>query len=189
MFDVMARGDILPLFTMSHEPALSYAADAAARVGGGVGVAAVTYGAGALNLINGVAAAYAERSPLVVVSGAPARRRHRSVLGVHHQVRGLDSQFHLFQEITCAQAVLDDPETAPALIARTLKECLQQSLPVYFEIPRDMQLAQCGPVERLPQDPSDPETVAECAAEIAGMVRAAKRPVLMIGVEVRRHGL
>ena len=64
-FKVVEESGILPLHTLSHEPSVGFAADAAARVAGGLGVAAVTYGAGALNMVNPVAAAYAEKSPLV----------------------------------------------------------------------------------------------------------------------------
>jgi thiamine pyrophosphate-dependent acetolactate synthase large subunit-like protein len=46
---------------------------AAARIHGAPSVAAVTCGAGALNMVNAVAAAYAEKSPVVVLSGAPGR--------------------------------------------------------------------------------------------------------------------
>jgi indolepyruvate decarboxylase len=41
---------ILPHYTLSHEPAVGFAADAAARFHQGLGVAVVTYGAGAFNL-------------------------------------------------------------------------------------------------------------------------------------------
>ncbi|MDP3425993.1 MAG: thiamine pyrophosphate-binding protein, partial [Humidesulfovibrio sp.] len=50
------------LYALSHEPSLGFAADAAARMNLGLGVVAVTYGAGALNVVNAVAGAYAERS-------------------------------------------------------------------------------------------------------------------------------
>jgi hypothetical protein len=62
---------ILPLYT--HEPAIGFAADAASRFRASISVAAVTWGAGALNLVNATAGAYAERVPVVVVSGALAR--------------------------------------------------------------------------------------------------------------------
>ena len=71
-FRIIEESQILPLYTLSHEPGVGFAADAAARINGSLGVAAVTYGAGALNMINSVAAAFAEKSPLVVLSGAPA---------------------------------------------------------------------------------------------------------------------
>ena len=72
-FKVIEESSILPLYTLSHEPAVGFAADAAARISGAPGVAAVTYGAGALNMVNAVAGAYAEKSPLVVIWGGPGR--------------------------------------------------------------------------------------------------------------------
>jgi indolepyruvate decarboxylase len=71
-FRVIEESAILTLYTLSHEPGVGFAADAAARARPGLGVAAVTYGAGALNMVNAVAAAFAEKSPVVVISGAPA---------------------------------------------------------------------------------------------------------------------
>lgn len=61
---------------------------------GGLGVAAVTYGAGALNMVNPVAA-YAEESPLVVLSGGPRKNESKAGLLVHHQAKTLDSQFQI----------------------------------------------------------------------------------------------
>ena len=71
-FKVIEESGILPLYTLSHEPGVGFAADAAARVNCSLGVAAVTYGAGAFNLVNAIAGACAERSPVVVISGLAA---------------------------------------------------------------------------------------------------------------------
>ncbi|HTW33246.1 MAG TPA: indolepyruvate/phenylpyruvate decarboxylase [Rhizomicrobium sp.] len=188
LFETFERSRLLPLHTLSHEPAVAFAADGAARAAGGIGVAAATYGAGALNLLNGVAGAYAERSPLCVISAAPPRMRPLPGLLPHHQVRTADSQLRIFREVTCAQAVLDDVEQAPGEIARVLDACKRHSLPVYFEIPSDMALAPCAKAGHA-ANADDLGAAAECAAEIATLVRSAKRPVLMIGVEVRRFGL
>ena len=70
LFKQIEESNILPLVTLSHEPALGFAADAAARMHCGLGVVAVTYGAGALNVVNAVASAYAERSPVVLPKAA-----------------------------------------------------------------------------------------------------------------------
>lgn len=56
-FKVIGDSLILPHVTLSHEPAVGFAADAAARCHGGIGVAVVTYGAGAFNLVNAIAGA------------------------------------------------------------------------------------------------------------------------------------
>src|SRR3982074_1898117 len=69
-FKVIEESGVLPFYTLSHEPAVGFAADAAARFHGGLSVAVATWGAGAFNLVNPVAGAYAERVPVVVISGA-----------------------------------------------------------------------------------------------------------------------
>lgn len=188
-FKVIEESGILPLHTLSHEPAVGFAADAAARVAGGLGVAVVTYGAGALNALNPVAAAYAEKSPLVLVSGAPGQREGRGGLLLHHQVKRLDSQSAIYREVTCDQALLQDVADAPADIARVLRSCLTHSRPVYLELPRDRVLEPCSAVPRLPEPGFDPAAVAACADEIMERLARARRPVMMVGVEVRRFGL
>jgi indolepyruvate decarboxylase len=188
-FKVIEESGILPLYTLSHEPSVGFAADAAARISCAPGVAAVTYGAGALNMVNPVAAAYAEKSPLVVVSGAPGSNEGRAGLLLHHQVKRLDSQFEMYREITCDQALLDDPLRAPGRIARVLRSCLEQSRPVYFELPRDRVFEECEPVRRLEESEFDAEAVSACAGEIMERIAGASRPVMMVGVEVRRFRL
>src|SRR5215475_16099469 len=138
LYKVIEESNILPNFTLSHEPAVGFAADASARYRGGLGVAVVTYGAGAFNVVNAIAGAYAERSPVVVIAGAPGARERTSGFLLHHQARTVDTQLAVFREITCDQAVLSDPATAPTDIARVLRSARELSLPVYIEMPRDM---------------------------------------------------
>ena len=189
LFEVIERSGELPLYTLSHEPAVGFAADAATRFRGGVGVAAITYGAGAFNLVNPIAGAYAERSPVVVLSGAPSRAERSSGLLVHHQARTLDSQLNVYREITCDQAVLDDAATAPAAIARVLRSCRERSQPVYIEIPRDMVGVEIEPVPDLPASAVDTEAVAAAATEILDRLAGARSPVLMVDAEIRRYGI
>ena len=137
-YKVIEESGILPHYTLSHEPGVGFAADAAARYHGGLGVAVVTYGAGAFNLVNAIAGAYAERSPVVVIAGAPGARERTSGFVLHHQARSIDTQLAVYREITCDQAVLTDADTAPAEIARVLRSARERSLPVYIELPRDM---------------------------------------------------
>jgi indolepyruvate decarboxylase len=188
-FKIIEQSQILPLYTLSHEPGVGFAADASARAHMGIGVAAVTYGAGALNMVNAVAAAYAEKSPVVVLSGGPGKGEARSGLLLHHQAKTLDSQFQMFKEITCDQVKLDDAARAPADIARVLANCLRNSEPVYIEIPRDMVNLPCAPVIRAAEPPVDAEALDACVTEILARLAQATSPVLMAGIEVRRFGL
>ena len=189
LFKQIEESNILPLVTLSHEPALGFAADAAARMHCGLGVVAVTYGAGALNVVNAVASAYAERSPLVILAGCPGEVEAHSGLVLHHQVRSIDSQLRIFSEITCDQVRLSNPETAPKDIARVLRNCLELSQPVLIEVPRDMTLHPMAEVPVLPPSAFSADAVAECADEWMARIQAAKRPVLVVDVEVRRFGI
>jgi indolepyruvate decarboxylase len=188
-FKVVEESGILPHYTLSHEPGVGFAADAAARYHRGLGVAVVTFGAGAFNLVNAVAGAYAERSPVVVIAGAPGARERASGFVVHHQARSIDTQMAVFREITCDQALLTDAETAPAEIARVLRNARERALPVYIELPRDMAGAPAAAVPVLPRRAADPDALAECADEIIEKLAQASDPVILVDVEIRRYDL
>lgn len=188
-YKVIEESRILPHFELSHEPAVGFAADAAVRYHGGLGVAVVTYGAGAFNLVNPIAGAYAERSPVVVIAGAPGAAERASGFLLHHQARSIDTQLAVFREITCDQTVLDDPASAPAEIARVLANARERSLPVYIELPRDMVGAPCGKIPVLPRRAADRAALSECSREILDRLAAAKAPVIIVDVEIRRYGV
>ncbi|HJV01220.1 MAG TPA: indolepyruvate/phenylpyruvate decarboxylase [Burkholderiaceae bacterium] len=189
-FQQVEQSQVLPLYTLSHEPGVGFAADAAARFqGGGLGVAVVTYGAGALNMVNAVASSYAEKVPMVIISGAPAAHERRNGFLLHHQTRTLDSQLAIFREITCDQVVLNNAETAPADIARVLRNCQAQSRPVYIELPRDMVAVPCEPVPRLPAPAHDADALHACVQELLARLARARNPVLLVGIEIRRFGV
>ncbi len=188
-FRVIEASGVLPFYTLSHEPSVGFAADAASRFRGGISVAVATWGAGAFNMVNAVAGAYAERVPVVVISGAPGVRERASGLRLHHMSRDLDTQTRVFGEITCDRAVLDDPARAPADIARVLRSAREYSLPVYLELPRDLVDAEVDPVPTLPPRPVQAEALAEAASEILARLANAERPVIMVDVEVRRYGV
>ncbi len=188
-FAEIESSGVLPWYTLSHEPSVGFAADAAGRMHGSLGVAVVTYGAGALNMVNAVACAFAEKSPLVVISGAPGMSERGRGLLLHHQVKAINSQQIIFEELTCAQAIISDLEQAPRQIAELLAACRDQSRPVYLELPRDLVGKACGAVPMLPPPPVDQEVVSACAEETLSELKAACNPVLLVGVEVRRFGL
>src|SRR5207244_12852089 len=120
LYEALEDDGRFQLIRLSHEPAVGFAADGAARIGNGLGVCCVTYGAGGLNMINPVACAYAEESPLVVLTGGPGRLERQAQVHVHHEVKTFESQLRVYQEVTEYAAILDDPLTAARHIRRAL---------------------------------------------------------------------
>lgn len=188
-FKVIEESKILPAYYLSHEPSVGFAADAASRINRRPSVAAVTYGAGGFNMVNPIASAYAEKSPVIVISGGPGESDKATGLLVHHQAKNLNSQLKVYEEVTCDQAILDDPKTAPQQIARVLTNCIRHSRPVYLEIPRDKVFAPCKKVPPLPKAlwSPDPEVLHACVEDILVKLKKAKNPVLIAGIEVIRY--
>lgn len=183
----------MPTVVCAHEPGVGFAADAYARFRG-LGVALVTYGPGALNTLNPVACAYAEQSPLLVISGGPEVALRKPDLHLHHVVKTFESQLRIYREVTVDAAILDDPESAPATIDRVISQVVWSKRPGYLEIPRDLVRAPVAdPIGRLSLTADDrlfsEGALEEATDEIAAMIAAARRPVLYVGVGARRHAL
>lgn len=188
-YDLLVESPVEIVGTCS-EAGAAFAADAYARVNG-LGALCVTYCVGGLNTLNAVAGAYAEKSPVIVISGAPGLGERRRSPLLHHRVRDFNTQRLIFEKVTEVATALEDPNTAPAQIDEALLACVRYKRPVYIEIPRDMVDQPCAAPERLRTESlkSDMDALAEALAETRTMLKAAKRPAILGGVEVHRFGL
>jgi len=114
-----------------------YAADAYARINR-VGAVCVTYAVGGFSVLNAIAGAYAERVPLIVISGGPSLADRRRGLLLHHTLGDFNAQADIFAKVTIASTVLTDAALAPAQIDRIFAACLRHKRPVFIEIPEDL---------------------------------------------------
>lgn len=174
--------------TMTHEPSAGFAADAYSRING-IGLVCVTYCVGGLNVLNAIAGAYAEKSPVVVVSGAPGRKDREKDPLLHHKVKTFETQRRVYDEVTVASTVLLDEHRAASEIVRCIEACLRHKRPVYIEVPHDMVDREI-PIADLPRslpEHSDPHTLAAALKETFALIRAAKKPVILAGVELARY--
>jgi TPP-dependent 2-oxoacid decarboxylase len=189
LYDALAESPIEPI-VMTHEPCVGFAADAYSRIRG-LGLAVVTYSVGGLNMVNAVAGAYAEKSPLIILSGSPGVQERREKNLLHHKVKTFDTQKRVYEEITLYAATLDNPITADLQIHRAIDYAITFKRPVYLEIPRDLVYAEIEEAVRLPEPlkQTDPEALSEAIAETLAMIQQAKSPVLLTGVELHRFGL
>jgi indolepyruvate decarboxylase len=174
----------------TREDCAGYAADAYARVHG-IGAVCVTYCVGGLSLCNSIAGAFAEKSPVVVISGAPGMQERVNDPLLHHKVRDFTTQKEVFEKITVASASLDDPLTAFREIDRCLEACVRYKRPVYLELPRDRvdspALYEHRPLPSTPQ--SNRESLDAAISEAVERVNRASNPVIIAGVEIHRFGL
>ena len=192
-YDQLIRTNVLKVINMCDELAAAFAADAYARIKG-LGAVCITYCVGGLKVVNATAQAYAEKSPIVVISGAPGKEERTRNPLLHHVVRDYDTQQKIFEHITVASTVLDNPDNAPAEIDRVLSTALRYKRPVYIELPRDMVNSPVVIVSNQNanvgyEKPSEPLALAEAVGEAAAMINASEKPVIVAGVEIQRFGL
>ena len=180
----------LQLINTCDEQGAGFAADAYARVKG-LGAVCVTYCVGGLKLANTTAEAFAEKSPVVVISGAPGMKEREKNPLLHHKVREFDTQKKVFEQLTVASAVLSDPQTAFQEVDRVLHAALRYKRPVYLELPRDQVFVPGRPHHRAPEyhERSEPRSLRAALAEAEAMINAARQPVILADVEVHRFGL
>lgn len=180
----------LDFITMTHEPSVGFAADGYARING-LGVACVTYCVGGLNMLNSIAGAYAEKSPVLVISGGPSpQERVRDPL-LHHKVRSFDTQRKIYDEVTCANTILLDPEEAAQEIIRVVETVKRECRPGYIEIPYDVvnMPIRLPTMKNNPPEQSEPNHLRAAIEEVTRVINMADRPVIVADVEMHRFGL
>lgn len=156
-----------------------------------MGAVCVTYCVGGLSISNSIAAAYAEKSPVVVISGSTGTSERKRDALFHYMVRDFRTQIDLFEKFPIAGADLSDPLTAFSEINRVLDACDRFKRPVYIELPLDM-VHVVPPVAhgytRQVHENNEAAT-AEAISETFTRLSIAKQPVIFAGVEIHRFGL
>lgn len=188
----ISESDKIKFINTTDENHAGFAADAYARVQG-IGCVCATYNVGALKLCNSIAGAYAEKSPVLVISGSPGLQERNDDFLLHHVVKSFDNQYKIFKHITCLSIVLDDATTAGWKIDQALDMLKNHKQPVYIELPRDIAdkpirydvYRQGTPNE----ENGDEENFKEALDEISTWIKESKNPVILAGVQIARFGL
>ncbi len=188
-FYAMLSRSPLQVINTGDEQGAGFAADAYARMHG-LGVVCVTYNVGGLKVVNTTAEAYAEKSPVLVIAGAPGWRERKAGALLHHRVRDFDDQYRIFERITVASTELRDPAGAYTEIDRVFSEIVRRKGPGYIELPRDIVHVVPGPASHpVPSIRKEEGVSSGVLDQVASLLNTATRPVIMAGVEVARHGL
>ena len=191
-YNQLLHSNKLKIINTCDELAAALAADAYARVKG-FGALCITYCVGGLKVVNATAQAYAEKSPVVVISGAPGTKERTKNPLLHHMVRDYETQQKIFEHITVASTILNNPRTAAAEIDRVLSMALRYRRPVYIELPRDMVSSPIPDISTSVnysyEEQIDPMAMAESVEEATSMINSSQKPIIIAGVEIQRFGL
>jgi len=181
-----------------HEQACAIAAEGYARVSGLPGVVNVTTGPGGINALNGVFGAWTDSIPMLVVSGQVKRETCMATTGTVG-LRQLGDQeadiVRMVKGITKYAVLVDEPCSMRYHLERAWN--LAQSGrpgPCWLDVPMDVQSANVdyntmdsyNPTEDTPAE--HPAQLRMQCSEVLKRIRAAERPVIMIGSGVRLAG-
>jgi indolepyruvate decarboxylase len=174
----------------TREDCAGFAADAYARIHG-MGALCVTYCVGGLSVCNSIAGAFAEKSPVVMLTGSPGLSERINNPLLHHKVRDFQTQLDVFDKLCIASTELNDPLTAFREIDRVLDACYRYKRPVYIDLPRDMVhvVPTVSHSFRRPAANDDQSALDEAVRETVERISNAKRPIIIAGVEIHRFGL
>ena len=164
-----------------HEQHAGHAASGYARLTGKVGVVAVTSGPGATNVITGIATAYADSIPLVVITGQVDSRLMGSDVFQEADISGACESFVKYSYI------IRKAEDVPRIVKEAFYIANSgRKGPVLIDFPIDIQNQKINKFE-YPENiemPSYKPTVKGNAKQIDKVVRElkkAKRPLICTG--------
>lgn len=181
----------IKLVNCTDESHAGFAASSYARASG-IGCVCTTYNVGTFKTTNSIAASYAERCPVVVISGSPGLKERSDGLLLSHMVRSFECQKNVFDNLTCASVVLDDPTTAGYKIDAALAALQHHKQPIYIELPSDIAdkiISYDVYRQGTPSSPkSDQQNLEESLEEVSEWIRNSKNPVILAGVQLSRYG-
>ena len=171
-----------------HEQCAAHAADGYARASGRVGVAMVTSGPGATNLVTGIATAMMDSSPIVCITGQVPTAVIGSDAFQETDITGvtlpITKHNYLVTDVNDLAYVVHEA----FYIARSGRPG-----PVLIDLPKDVQQAETDfvpPEEEVrlpgyrPVGPGDPEAVQQAA----DLINETQRPVILAGHGVLMSG-
>ena len=162
-----------------NEQGASLMADGYARATGKPGVCTIIGGPGVTNASTGIAQAYCDSQPMLVLSGATATGTHGKGWGAIHE---LDDQQAVTKGITAFSIMVRQPEEFPEWVARAYAVFGgSRPRPVHLSLPRDilpMPVTTTWKRQRAPSRPMpDPAFIREAAVRLA----QARHPLILVG--------
>lgn len=181
LFDAFARNaNRIRVINARHEQTTAYMALGYACATGRPAVYSVVPGPGVLNTTAALATAWGVNAPVLCLTGQVPSAMIGRLRGQLHE---LPDQLATLRSLLKHAERIEDPTEAPTKVARAFQEMLSgRRGPVALEMPLDQMpaVAEVTPRDPLPPHPNpvpDPERIAK----LAGMLAAARAPMLWVG--------
>jgi len=182
---IFDRGKIRPIIT-KHEEGAAFMADGYARVSGRLGVCCTTTGPGATNAMTGIACAYRDSVPIMILTAQIALAAFGKGAAQESSPLGIDI-VDMYKDLTKASVMLMAPEKIADLTRHLLRIGLTgRSGPIHLSLPADMMKQQVPfDLRRPSQYRSASETFdRRSVKEAANLLMRSRQPVILAGYGV-----
>ena len=168
-----------------HELNAAFMADAHGRLTGKPGVCIVTGGPGATNAVTGIAQAYTEASPVVLIAGGSSTLKK---IQPDHSVDDPDFQLKIYQPLTKWCTRIERVEDIPATLNKAFAIATSNRPgPVYLEIPKDVLTSSGDVSEPEVSAKAEPADISSSVMEVADILESSTRPLIAVGRGVLRE--
>ena len=173
---------------VKHEQGAAFMAGGHARVSGGIAACITTAGPGATNLVTGIASAYADRQPILIITGeTPTYIFGKGGLQESSGEGGAIDQAALFKGITRYHRVVERTDYLAQVLNQAARILLAaNSGPVLLSFPYNIQkeLVEDSLLDGInfaPLRRSQSPAPADAPVALARMIAAARHPVIVAG--------
>jgi acetolactate synthase-1/2/3 large subunit len=179
------RTSKIELVLTRHEQAAAFMAATHGRLTGRPGVCIATLGPGALNFSTGAAYAHLGAMPMILITGQKAimsaKQARFQIVDVVASMKPLTK---MTRQIVSGASI-------PSIVRDAFRVAMEERPgPVHLELPEDVAGEEIGDVPLIPVHPLEQPLAHPAALErAAGMILAAKRPLVMIGAAGNRPRL
>jgi thiamine pyrophosphate-dependent acetolactate synthase large subunit-like protein len=180
LYDALALRHEIETILVRNEQAGAFMADGYARVTGAPGYVCTTAGPGATNALTGVAEAWADSTPVVLLAGQVNADRLDVECGAYHEI-DLES---IYRPVTKFCATVREADSVASLFARAFAAATSgRSRPVALILPQDLMRAEIAMPFRQESagETSIPEPDREALDHAAALLASAERPILLAG--------
>ena len=189
--DTIVSHDKLQWIGNTNELNAAYAADGYGRING-ISAMVTTFGVGELSTVNGVAGSYAERVPVVAITGGPTSVVEHAGKYVHHTLgEGDFKDFQkMFEPITVAQTRLTQVN-AKEEIDRVIRLAIMEQRPVHIHLPVDVAAKEVeeGLLEFDVTEKNITSEHKQWLSELKETIDNSKQPVILTGHEINSFKL
>ena len=190
--DAIAKEPRLNYVCARHEAAAPMMAAAHSRVSGKIGVVSVTSGPGAANAVSGLAEAWVDSAPVVVIAGQSPTSELPVTQGLRtFGTAGIDI-VSVVKPITKYAVTVTDPNRALYELEKATDIATSgRPGPVWLDIPMDVQsaLIDFDEVPRYePSIRSEPHEIDEQVEAIISAINRSSRPLVVVGQGVKQSG-